>query len=255
MAPDWHEGPPRFPTTSWSLVALAGQDDQTQREALGQLLSRYMPALQAHLIQAKGLAPDRADDMIQDFVTAKILQRDLIARADQQRGKFRTFLLTALDRFLLNRLRDQGAKKRSASAAAEPLGERDEQLAAGPGPSDAFDVAWARSVLSEALGRMRTHCETSGRMDVWSVFECRVLGPILEGTEAPDYRELVRRFGFQSPSQASNLLTTAKRTFARTLRSVVGEYAGSEEEIAEELGELHEILARCGQPTHGSLSS
>jgi RNA polymerase sigma-70 factor (ECF subfamily) len=255
MAPDWHGGPLRFPTTSWSLVALAGQDDEARREALGQLLARYMPALRAHLVQGKGLAPDRADDLIQDFVTAKILERDLISRADHQRGKFRTFLLTALDRFLLNQLRDLGAKKRSASAAAEPLGERDGRLAAGPGPSDAFDVAWARSMLSEALGRMRAHCEASDRMDVWDVFECRVLGPILEGTEAPDYRELVRRFGLQSPSQASNLLATAKRTFARTLRSVVAEYAGSEEEIEEELGQLREILAGCGQSPHGSISS
>jgi DNA-directed RNA polymerase specialized sigma24 family protein len=255
MAPDWHGGPPRFPTTSWSLVALAGQDEQTRREALGELLTRYMPALRAHLVQSKGLAPDRADDLIQDFVTAKILERDLISRADHQRGKFRTFLLTALDRFLLNRLRDQGAKKRSASAAAEPLGERDGRLAAGPSPTDAFDLAWARSVLGEALGRMRTHCEASGRTDVWGVFECRVLGPILEGTEPPDYRELVRRFGFQSPSQASNLLATAKRTFARTLRAVVGEYAGTEEEIEEELGQLREILARCGQSTRTSLGS
>ena len=254
MAPDWQGGPPRFPTTSWSLVALAGQTEEAQREALGQLLRRYLPALRAHLVQAKGLTLDRADDLIQDFVTAKILQRDLIARADQQRGKFRTFLLTALDRFLLNQLRDLGAKKRAA-AAAEPLGERDQRLAAGTNPSDAFDVAWARSVLSEALKRMRAHCETSGRTDVWAVFECRVLGPILEGAEAPDYRELVERFGFQSPSQASNLLATAKRSFARTLRSVVGEYSGSEEEIEEELGQLHEILARSRPSPHGSLPS
>jgi RNA polymerase sigma-70 factor (ECF subfamily) len=255
MAPDWHGGPPRFPTTSWSLVALAGQDDETRREALGTLLTRYLPALRAHLIQAKGLAPDRADDLVQDFVANKILERDLIARADQQRGKFRTFLLTSLDRFLLNRLRDEGAKKRAASAAAEPLGERDGQLAAGSGPSDAFDFAWARSVLGEALQRMRTHCETSGRADVWGVFECRVLGPIFEGTEAPDYREIVERFGFQSPSQASNVLATAKRTFARMLRSVVAEYAGSEEEIEEELGQLHAVLARGGQSAHGSPSN
>jgi RNA polymerase sigma-70 factor (ECF subfamily) len=212
-----------------------------------------MPALRAHLIQAKGLTADRADDLVQDFVTAKILERDLIARADQARGKFRTFLLTALDRFLLNRLRDLGAKKRAAGAAAEPLGERDAKLAAGP--SDAFDVAWARSVLSETLQRMRDHCETSGRMDVWGVFECRVLGPILEGTEPPDYHELVRRFGFQSPSQASNLLATAKRTFARTMRSVVGEYTGGEEEIEEELGQLREILSRAKPSPGGSYPS
>jgi len=64
----------------------------------------------------------------------------LIARADQQLGRFRTFLLTALDRFLLNRLRDQGAKKRAADVAAA-LGDYAGEVAANDAP-DAFDVAW-----------------------------------------------------------------------------------------------------------------
>jgi len=76
------------------------------------------------------------------------------------------------------------------------------------------------------------------------VFECRLLAPALEGTDPVDYGELVRRFGLQSPSQASNVLVTAKRMYARTLRGVVAEYSGDAAEIEAEIGDLHRILAR-----------
>lgn len=248
MAANSNVGPQRFPTTSWSLVALAGKDaDQSSREALGQLLIRYIPALRAHLVFSKRLTPDKADDVIQDFVAKKILERDLIAHANRDLGKFRTFLLKALNRFLFNQIRDAGAKKRAAGEGSEALGERAELLSSDSDASQAFDVAWARSVLVTAVERMRDHCEATGRMDVWGVFELRILAPILEGAEPADYRELVKRFGLRSPSQASNVLMTAKRTYERVLRSVVAEYARDAQEIDAEIGDLRRILAQSNR--------
>lgn len=243
MFPDGYPRHVRFPTTRWSLVDRAGREGaESSREALGQLLTRYLPALRDHLVSGKRLAPEEADDVVQDFVATKVLERDLIARADQQLGKFRTFLLTALDRFLLNRLRDRGAKKREADRAAA-FGEHAAEVMAEEVP-DAFDLAWARQVIAEAAERMRKECGATGRLDVWGVFECRLLAPALEGTEPADYGELVRRFGLQSPSQASNVLVTAKRMYARTLRGVVAEYSGDAAEIEAEIGDLYRILAR-----------
>ena len=250
MAAGRYSGPQRFPTTSWSLVGRAGSGDDTPgREALGQLLTQYIPALRAHLVYRKGLTLDRAEDVVQDFVAGKVLERDLIAQADRDLGRFRTFLLTALDRFFLNWIRNQGARKRAADAGSEALGERAELLAAGDEASAAFDVAWARSVLTEAIRRMRDQCESSNRPDVWGVFESRVLAPILEGAPAADYSELVTRFGFRSPSQASNVLATAKRMYARVLRSVVAEYARDDGEIEEEIRDLRAILSGSRKPS------
>jgi len=242
-------GPERFPTTAWSLVAQVGREDaEEKREALGRLLVRYLPALQAHLVYGKRLPPERADDLIQEFVAGKIIEKDLIARADRQLGKFRTFLLTALDRFVMNQFRDERAKKRAPSdAAVVALDERQDGSQTTRHPSEAFDIAWARGIVSQALQRMRVECESSGRDDVWGVFECRVVGPTLEGSKPVDYRELVRRFGFQSPSQASNALITGKRMYARALRAVVGEYADGPQEIESEIEELREILARSAR--------
>ena len=245
MSADRYSGERRFPTTRWSLVARAGQNDtEARREALEQILVRYLPALRAHLTCGKGLAPDRADDLLQEFVARKILDKDLIAGAEQDLGKFRTFLLTALNRFMINQFRDERAKKR-APCDGVVLGVSDPTWLAQTeaSPSVAFDVAWARSIVTEAVRRMRAECQESNRMDLWGVFECRVLGPALEGSDPVDYEQLARRFGFQSPTQASNVLVTAKRMYARTLRLVVGEYARSSGEIESEIGELREILA------------
>jgi len=244
MPADGPQGFVRFPTTRWSLVDRAGQQGVAAgREALGQLLARYLPALRSHLIHTKRLQASDADDVLQDFVAGKILERDLIAKANQELGKFRTFLLIALDRFLLNRIRDAKAQKRAAGAAIA-LGDDDVAVLAADS-SDAYDVEWARRVLDESVQRMRAECSASGREDVWGMFECRVLRPVMDNTEPADYGELVQRFGFQSPSQASNALVTAKRMYARTLRSVVAEYTRDAAEVEAEIQELHRILANA----------
>lgn len=246
MTVDFEGGPKRFPTTSWSLVALAATDGpQAERDALNRLLVRYLPALRAHLICSKRMTPDAADDLLQDFVAAKVLGRDLIAQADQQLGKFRTFLLVSLDRYWLNQVRDRGARKRRADFA-EALGDHADRLATTPLEADAFHTAWARDLLTQTLEQMRAECEASHRRDLWEVFECRVLEPAFRGSEPIAYDALVERFGFRSPSQASNTLATAKRTFARLLRSAVAQYAGSDDQIEEELNDLRKVLAAHG---------
>lgn len=243
-----HHRPEEFPATQWSLVARAGQaDPEVKREALGQLLGRYLPALQAHLVHQKRIPPEKADDLVQQFAVDKILEKDLLAWADRQLGKLRTFLLTALNRFVKNQFRDQHAKKRSpGDGAMVAFDERQCGVPAGQEPSRAFDVAWARGVVAEALRQMRAQCENSDRMQIWDVFECRVVGPILEGAQPLGYAQLVKRFGFHSPSQASNVLTTAKRMYARALREAVGKYARDELEIETEIAELKQILTQSG---------
>ena len=134
-----------FPTTHWSLVARAGRDGgDARREALDQLLRRYLPALRAHLLFGRRMPAEDAEDLLQEFVASRILQRDLVDRADRQLGKFRTYLLAALDRFFIDQLRRRNARKRSLGAGPlQALDDGAEAVAAAPAP-DAFDVAWAR---------------------------------------------------------------------------------------------------------------
>jgi DNA-directed RNA polymerase specialized sigma24 family protein len=263
----------QFPTTRWSLVARAcggagaGGDgpvgvadvQEARRQALAAILLRYLPALRAHLL-AKSIPPDRADDLLQAFVTDKVIERNLLARADRARGRFRWFLAAALNNYCANQLRADTAGKRVPAGVklvslAEGMGAgagagaaaADGPAAGADGAADAFDVAWAREAIAEALRRMRDECVACGRVDLWHVFEWRVLGPTLDDADPVGYAELVRRLGYATPKAAANALVTAKRRFEQALRSVIAEYVGDDEELELELAGLGDVLASAAQ--------
>lgn len=235
-----------FPTTQWSNVARAGHaQTQVKREALNDLLTRYLPAVRSHLIHRKRINRDQVDDLIQGFVASRVIEKDLIARVERERGKFRTFLLTALDRYIIGQYRHASAKKRNAGQTAN-LADIPDVANDRESATCTFDVEWARALLSDTLDRMQKQCHQSGRQDLWNIFEYRLLRPILHQEPGPSYEELVKKFELVSPAQASNLLVSAKRMFARLLRSVVAEYTPESDQIDEEIGDLMQILATAG---------
>ncbi len=241
-----------FPHTRWSLVdraATAG--DVASTEALGQLLERYLPALKTHLICRRRLTADQADDLLQKFIAEKVLQGNLIERADRERGKFRTFLLTSLERFWISEIRKEQAACRAPDIATPtPLHELLDRLPA-PGTTDVaaeYNLAWAREVIQQTLARVETECRTSGRPHFWTLFECRVLNPIFNHQPVEPYSALMARLDFASPIQAASALSTVKRMFRRCLRDVVGEYAADEKEVDDEIRELNAILASSMPP-------
>jgi RNA polymerase sigma-70 factor (ECF subfamily) len=244
------EQPGGFPSTHWSIVDSVGREDSRgERPALEALLKRYLPALRGYLLRRRALQPDRIDDLLQGFVTSKVLESGLIARGDRNRGRFRTLLLTALDHFVVSQIRHDQAVKRGAGKIASLDFEHDFPAPGGAAPSkaDAFDVAWARQILRETLVRMQGQCESDGRPDIWGVFESRVLKPELEGAQPPSYSQVVELYGYRSPTQMWNAVRTGKHLFTRILRSVIAEYEGSGDEIEAELQDLRAICARLPQ--------
>jgi RNA polymerase sigma-70 factor (ECF subfamily) len=243
-----------FPATPWSLVGRAAHATiESRRESLEALLSRYLPALRTHLLYKKRLAPDRADDLLQGFIADKVVAAEILSHADRERGKFRTFLCTALDRYLISQTRMDRARKRMPGPEAGGTGTgpaiadidtTPEQPADATTPGDSFDVAWARQLIDRAVTLMQAECESGGRKDLWELFDLRVLGPTLRGTEPPPYEDLLARTGATSPLKLSNLLVTAKRMYVRILRNVISEYARDESEVDEEMRDLKTILSR-----------
>jgi DNA-directed RNA polymerase specialized sigma24 family protein len=234
-----------FPKTEWTLVNAVGQADPAAKQiALESVLVRYLPILKGHVAMQYRVPEEQAEDWVQSFVLKKVLEKDLIAQADQRRGKFRTFLLRALHNFIIQQIRRDQASKRSPAGESIQIDDLTEQDLAKivEKHSEAFDVAWARGVLVETVQRMERQCAAAGRTDVWGVFECRILKPMFEETEPLPYEQLVERFGLQSPAQASNVLITAKRMYGRILRSVVAEYAKDEKEVEREITDLKGIL-------------
>jgi RNA polymerase sigma-70 factor (ECF subfamily) len=234
-----------FPATHWSLVGrVGGADPAAKRQALSDLIAHYRPALRSHLVLRQRMDPDHADDLLQSFLCDKVVEQNFVERAEKERGKFRTFLLTALQNFAKSDSRKASARKRSPGNLAAINQEMDVSDA-GAQPDERFDVEWARSLLSDSLARMKAECHKSGRNDLWMVFETRLVGPMLRDTEPMPYEELVKTCGFESPAQAANALVTAKRMFERVLRTAVGEYARDEQAIDEEIRDLYAILSRA----------
>src|SRR5262245_32491847 len=107
----------RFATTHWYLVGAA--EPEARRDAAGEPPTRYLPALRAHVVRRKGVRPAEADDLLQGFVSQKVLEQEILMRVVPGDGKFRTWLLAALDRYAV-----------SASRQATPA------------RSDVFDQTW-----------------------------------------------------------------------------------------------------------------
>jgi RNA polymerase sigma-70 factor (ECF subfamily) len=223
-----------FPTTNWTNVRSAGAESSPDRgPALEELLRRYWPALWAHLACKKKMPPDQAEDLVQDFVRTKILERNLLGRADRERGKFRTFLLTALDRFAIDARRRQSVRATDQEAP---------EVGAEAG-SDVFDLAWAMQVLIHSVRRMQAECEAKGRADLWGVFAGRVLAA-LHGQPPLSYRELAGRLGLDSERQAANRYLIAEAMFRRNFAAVLAEYAGDDAE--DEARDFRQIFAAAG---------
>jgi hypothetical protein len=127
---------------------------------------------------------------------------------------------------------------------AEQLDEKSWHETEGEGgPHVEVDAAWTRALLHGVLEEMRRECAASGREDVWAVFEGRVLAEVFGAGEAVSYEELARRGKLKSPTQAANLLVTAKRMYARLLRAAVAEYELNLDDVDREIAELREMLS------------
>lgn len=237
-----------FPTTSWSMVAQAGRGDASLRRlTIETLVKQYQPALRAYLMARRRIGPHEADDLLQGFLTSKVLDQQIVARADPARGKFRTFLMTALERFAISESRKASAASRSPTETVASLDAIDDiEHPSAPEVADLFDVEWAKQAVEVAVGRMRRECEAGGRTDVWGVFKARVLDPSLHDVDPVPYERLVPSLKLASPEQASNLLATAKRMFTRNLREVAGEYAEDDADADEEVRRLKRILSGAG---------
>lgn len=233
--------PKGFPETSWPLVRRAGSSDDNRRhEALSELLTIYTPALRSFLTELRRIPADIADDILHDFILDKFVARKLLRCADERRGKFRNLVLKSLTNYSATWL------KRESKVREKEI-EFDESVLSGEPPVqdlERFDRDWATQVVVEAIQRLEKECRERDRLDLWTVFDLRIVRPLVEDVEPADYETIVTELNIETPRQAINLLTTAKRSFLRHLRDVVRPYSATEEHIEHELGDLRKILSR-----------
>jgi DNA-directed RNA polymerase specialized sigma24 family protein len=228
-----------FPETHWSLVHRAGfGEGESRRQALTTLLVRYEPALLSYLRGIRQMSDDQAQELLQEFIADKVLEYQLLQHAQKERGQFRALLLTSLSHFAVDRFR---SRKRASIEPREEL-ERSVAHKSGPSASAIFEASWARSLVHAVLENMENECIRTGRKDIWTVFEKRILAEFFDGREPTPYEQLAQELQIDSPTQTANLLVTAKRMYARLLRSAIAEYEMESSDVEMEIADLCRAL-------------
>ena len=237
----------RFPTTHWTVIGeVEPGDDARSRSLIAGLVKDYWKPVYCYL-RRKGYGNDESRDLTQGFFQEVVLGRELIRRADPAKGRFRTLVLTALDRYLANVHRGQTAQKRIPPdklihlerANGSDLLEVVDDVTC----EESFNYAWVSELLDRVFEEVEAQCHSRGMTIHWDLFRDRVLRPILDGKDPPSVAELCARYGIGEPTQASNMIFVVKRRLQSALRRQVRRSVACDEEISAEMAALTQFLA------------
>lgn len=223
-----------------------GITDRDRRDrALEQLVRRYWPAIYAY-IRRTGRSVEDSADLTQGFIATIVLERDLAAKADRARGRFRSLLLRSLQNYLTDHHRQAHRHKpRAADETSERFAGLDIDAAEGrefDTPEAAFSYHWSAAMVRSVLERVRRECLVEGLDAHWVVFDARVGRPLLFGDTPTPLAELVERLDLEDRARASNMLITVKRRFARALRAEIAATLRNPDDIEDELRRLRRDL-------------
>lgn len=225
---------PVFATTHWTQVLAAGQDS----DALAALCRVYWYPLYA-FVRRKGYQSADAEDLTQEFF-ARLLERNSLREVKREGGRFRSFLLSALDHFLVDEWRKASAKKRGAGkvvsldareAETRYLREPVENVT----PERLFEQSAALALLEEVYAALRL--EYAGEADLFESLKGALLG---DGSVLP-YQALAERFHLSEGGIKTHVHRMRQR-FRKLLRETVARTVSSSAEVDEELRYLLRAL-------------
>jgi len=230
----------RFTTTHWSVVLLAGLADSPQaNEALEKLCRTYWYPLYVY-VRRQGNSPEDAQDLTQIFFS-RLLEKNYCAKADRDRGKFRTFLLGSLKNFLVNEWKRAGRLKRGGGVeflsldanvaenryAAEPANESN--------PDAAYEKRWAVTLIEQVLTVLRQEFNAA---DKARLFE-ELKGFIWGDKSAASYAEIAGPLNL-TEGTVKVAVHRLRQRFRQLLRAEVAHTVARPEDVD---GELRHLIA------------
>jgi len=241
--------PRGFGTTRWSLILSAASsnvDEQKAREALAELCRTYWRPVFV-FVSRQDYPVEEAQDLTQDFF-AMILESNWLRRADEHRGRFRSFLLKSLQNFLSHAKERTRAVKRGGRMAFvswdEWIAEAPSQLLVPAGvlehvpPEHLFDLRWAATVVEHALQRLREECEGKGRLRLFEMLSRH----LVSGCSDLSYANLAAALGIPETMVKKQLHNLRKR-YRWFLRDEVAHTVENLADIDDEIRHLCAVLA------------
>ncbi len=207
--------------TSWTLIQDAANDGSpTKINSRDELMKRYWSAVFAY-IRSSGRSEQKTEDLTQGFFCDVVIGRDLFDRADSNRGRFRSLLMSAVRNYLADDYRMENAKRRSPGTnAIRRIDDENagiEPRSSETDPEAAFNIRWVDELIKRTSEQVREQLMSEGKSMHWDIFQNRILKPCLTGAPPIPHEELAEKWGLRGLPQVSNLLVSAKRTFAKTL--------------------------------------
>jgi RNA polymerase sigma-70 factor (ECF subfamily) len=228
-------------------VVSAGDSDTTiAREALAGLCQTYWYPLYAY-VRRRNFSPPDAEDLTQEFF-ARFLEHRWVGDADREKGRFRTFLLSAMNHFLANEWDKARAQKRGGGVPLLPL-EIDtaetryvREPADDVTPEQHFEQRWAMTLLETVVNRLRAQYEHDGKADLFAA-----LNPCLVGdhTSQP-YEELAVKLGL-TEGAVKSAVHRMRHRYRLLLRDEIAQTVATPGEVDEELRHLIAVLG--GRPS------
>jgi len=230
-----------FFTTHWSLVDKVKRQGDRDMALIGLLLERYWKPVYCYL-RRKGYDNEQAKDLTQGFFHEVVLNRHLVERADPAKGSFRSLLLHALRQYLVDEKRRENTLKQIPKNKLVSIDIDDPpelpDKSCELDPEESFNYAWKVDLLERALAEVKENYVSQGLATHWSVFQDRLLQPVLHDHPSPSLQEICRRYGITDEVRASHMLDTVKRRFHQVLRKHVRLTMGTSQGIEEELEEF-----------------
>ena len=235
--------PRAFVTTHWSVVLNARRRDTTRaRDALEKLCRTYWPPIYA-FVRRQGHGPHDAQDLTQEFF-ARLLQKDYLQAAAREKGRFRTFLIVALKRFLANEWDRARAQKRGGGQALLSLdtatAESRYQIepAATLSADLIYERRWALTLLGQTMAALREEFATAGKQ---REFDCLKTFLTAERGQIP-YSQIAARLGINE-SAARVAVHRLRKRFREVFRDQISHTVARAEEVDEE---VRYLLAALG---------
>jgi DNA-directed RNA polymerase specialized sigma24 family protein len=230
-----------FTTTHWTVVLTAGRKESPQADgALESLCKAYWYPLYA-FIRRRGYEAHEAQDLTQEFF-ARLLQKDYLRAVDPKKGKFRSFLLAALEHFLANEWRRGKAQKRGGNVQFISLDDSAEQhysqtQAIGLSAEKFYAQQWATTILDKVLNRLKDEFAAAGKGSLFNHLKI-----FLAETRPIAYADLASALNTTEPA-LKMAVTRLRQRYAEMLREEIAGTVSGPGEIEQELRELFAALS------------
>jgi RNA polymerase sigma-70 factor (ECF subfamily) len=225
------------------VVLTAGHGDAPQAQtALEELCRTYWYPIYAY-IRREGYSPHDAQDLTQEFF-ARLLEAGDLTTVGQEKGKFRSFLLAALNHFLSHEREHAQAAKRGGRATFMSFDDGAAEaryaieLATELTPERAFERRWAATLLEQAFARVRREFVAAGKAQLFEHLQSFLAAD----TEAGEYEAVAGKVQMR-PGAVAVAVHRLRQRYRAAVRAEIAHTVASPDQIEDEMHSLFAALA------------